>query len=1160
MREESLTKKTNDVLPFLIDLIPDPVLVISSSGKIVAANEIVGKHSGYKKEELIGKSFSSLSFLSEDYKQLLAKNAENRLEGAIILPYEIKLTAKNGEVRVLRVNGNRFVNNGEKLDLAIFHDITEENKIQTELRQDLFESEEKFHSITSSIKEAIIVVDEKVKVTFWNSAAEKIFGFSSKEAVGKDVHELVVPRSMCKEGRERISESVKTFAQTGLGYFTVGNVELVGKHKDGTEFPVELSISPTKLMGRWSAVAVVKDITKRKQAEQKLRDAEQRYHAIFNQAPLGVLVVDPETTGFIEFNDVAHQQFGYSREEFEKITICDLETNETSEQVKSHMKDILKKGVEEFEILFRTKNGDIKNTSVTARTFQSAGKKYLHCICRDLSEIEKVQNALINSEAGYRQLVELAQEGIWAIDSDFTTVFVNPRMAEMLGYAESEMIGRKLFEFLDKETVSKIRETLKQFRNKEIDGLIEYAFPRKDGTHVDTIITMSTIMDDEGQVTGTLAVISDISERKRAERALKESEELSKAIVANAPIGIATSDLRYHFLSANEAFCKILGYEEEEILKLTFKEITYPEDLPESEAKMAALESGIISSLVHEKRYFKKDGTAIVGRIIVNAIRNQSGKPILFIVELEDITKSKRLEDDLRSSEERFRAISTSAMDAIILSDEEDRVIYWNPAAEKMFGFLQSEAIGRKLVELVIPPHGQKKHETLLKELMNNHLSKRHFGFNALKKDGNTFPMDLTVATVTLKEKKCLLSIVRDVTEWKAMEEALKQERDMLENMAANIDAGLTIISKDYRILWANQLLKQINGNDLENKLCYSIFNKSNQVCQDCGVRKVFESGATSDRHDFHFTFDGRDDWVELIVTPVKDKNGKVIAALELAVNITERKRLQTKLGEYSQKLEELVQKRTEQLKKTQAELVKSERLAAIGELAGMVGHDLRNPLSGIKNSAYFMKKKGKQISQTQAQEMLETIDKCVNYSNKIVNDLLDYSREIHLERNEESLKKLLSECLRLLDLPEKIEIQNHLEDEPTFKVDSDKIKRVFINLIKNAIDAMPNGGKIIIDGKCTNGIFEISFADTGAGIAENVLPKLFAPLFTTKAQGMGFGLAICKRIIEAHGGTIAVKTAKDKGTTFTLTFPIEPKFEVGVENTWINIHKNSIG
>jgi signal transduction histidine kinase len=190
---------------------------------------------------------------------------------------------------------------------------------------------------------------------------------------------------------------------------------------------------------------------------------------------------------------------------------------------------------------------------------------------------------------------------------------------------------------------------------------------------------------------------------------------------------------------------------------------------------------------------------------------------------------------------------------------------------------------------------------------------------------------------------------------------------------------------------------------------------------------------------------------------------------------------------------------------------------------------------------------------------MLETIDKCVDYSNKIVNDLLDYSREVHLELKEESLKKILVESLKLLDVPEKIETQNLLNDSLAIKVDADKIKRVFINLVKNAIDAMPNGGKITVNSKQANDRVEVSFSDTGAGISEDVAPKLFSPLFTTKAQGMGFGLAICKRIIEAHGGTIAFKTVKGQGTTFTLTFPIESKFEVGGENTWINIPESSL-
>ena len=117
------------------------------------------------------------------------------------------------------------------------------------------------------------------------------------------------------------------------------------------------------------------------------------------------------------------------------------------------------------------------------------------------------------------------------------------------------------------------------------------------------------------------------------------------------------------------------------------------------------------------------------------------------------------------------------------------------------------------------------------------------------------------------------------------------------------------------------------------------------------------------------------------------------------------------------------------------------------------------------------------------------------------------------------------------------------LNPKPTVNVDANKIKRVFINLIKNAVDAMPNGGKITVGGQQVNGRLEVFFADTGRGISDEILPKLFMPLFTTKAQGMGFGLAIFKRTIEAHGGTITVKTVKEKGTTFTITFPVEPKF-----------------
>jgi PAS domain S-box-containing protein len=240
--------------------------------------------------------------------------------------------------------------------------------------------------------------------------------------------------------------------------------------------------------------------------------------------------------------------------------------------------------------------------------------------------------------------------------------------------------------------------------------------------------------------------------------------------------------------------------------------------------------------------------------------------------------------------------------------------------------------------------------------------------------------------------------------------------------------------------------------------------------------------------------------------------------------------------------------------KSLENKLFQAERLAAIGELAGMVGHDLRNPLQGIKNAVYFLKKKGALIPEDQAKAMLQSIEKGVDHSDKIINDLLDYARNMHLELQENSVQNVLIDALTMVRIPENVQVINTISEEPTFRIDKNKIERVFINLIKNAIDAMPNGGTITINSKQANSSVDITFADTGTGIPAEILPKIFSPLFTTKAQGMGFGLAICKRIIEAHGGTITIETEKGKGTAFKVTLPIETKQTTEGEKVRINM------
>jgi PAS domain S-box-containing protein len=225
--------------------------------------------------------------------------------------------------------------------------------------------------------------------------------------------------------------------------------------------------------------------------------------------------------------------------------------------------------------------------------------------------------------------------------------------------------------------------------------------------------------------------------------------------------------------------------------------------------------------------------------------------------------------------------------------------------------------------------------------------------------------------------------------------------------------------------------------------------------------------------------------------------------------------------------------------KQMEERLLRAERLAAIGETAAMVGHDLRNPLQAISCAAHILKKKLTPVGDEETREMLEAVENSVAHSDNIVNDLLEYSEDIRLELSETTPKSITRDALLDVKIPKNIAVSDMASHEPKMRVDTAKIKRIFINLIENAVDSMPNGGKLTITSNKSNNSVELMFTDTGVGIPEQILRHLWKPLITTKPKGIGLGLAICKRIAEAHGGSIVVDSKEGKGTTFTLTLPL---------------------
>lgn len=385
-----------------------------------------------------------------------------------------------------------------------------------------------------------------------------------------------------------------------------------------------------------------------------------------------------------------------------------------------------------------------------------------------------------------------------------------------------------------------------------------------------------------------------------------------------------------------------------------------------------------------------------------------------------DDSYCKETVQSLSDSEAKFRLIANSAKDAIIVIDEEGKISFWNPSAEKLFGYSIQEAIGMETHEILIPKLHREHVSKHSSKFKLNELVPAHKGhLIAIRKNGTEFPIEISLSTFMVEGKRNFLGIVRDITVQKLMEERMRT---------------------------------------------------------------------------------------------------------------------------FSEHLKSMVDIRTMQLKDANERLAKTERLAAIGELAGMIGHDLRNPLTGIKTAAYYLRKKNQQNIDDSGKKMLEVIDKDIEHANKIINDLLEYSRELDLELSEGTPKSILQEALSLIQIPSTIQVLDHTLDEPRIRIDMRKMTRVFVNIIKNAIDAMYSEGKLEVRSLKKRDSVIIAFSDTGTGISKENIEKIFTPLFTTKAQGMGFGLPICRRLVEAHGGKITVESTMDKGTTFTVTLPTTKK------------------
>ncbi len=333
------------------------------------------------------------------------------------------------------------------------------------------------------------------------------------------------------------------------------------------------------------------------------------------------------------------------------------------------------------------------------------------------------------------------------------------------------------------------------------------------------------------------------------------------------------------------------------------------------------------------------------------------------------------------------------------------------------------------------------------------------------------------------------------------------------ESIISEMNDAAIITNHQYKIIWLNEAARNLTGFDDVKFLDMKLWDILPDVFYIKSKRQIEEKTG----------IEYRDRIYDLRITSLIDDWGQEKARIFVIRDMTD-------VLEYSKRLEKIVEEKTRELRD-------AERLVIIGETTMMVGHDLRNPLQVLKGLSYGLKKRYADIPE--AMEVFEKIDKSIFYMDKIVSDLQAFGKKREPDARMYPLRDLLNNALTQIEAPGNVEIVMEFPEDFMVAVDWYMIQRLFINLILNGVQAMPNGGKLYVKAYEEEDSHIIIIEDTGVGIHEKDIENLFKPLFTTKAKGTGLGLAVCKKIVDAHNGSIEVESKLGKGTVFTVTLPV---------------------
>ncbi len=791
-----------------------------------------------------------------------------------------------------------------------------------------------------------------------------------------------------------------------------------------------------------------------------------------------------------------------------------------------------------YDFRLRRSDGDIVYVHATGVP-RCLGDKIVGSISviTDLTEQNNSENVLEETENKYKAIFENTGAATVILEDNSIISLANEKFEKLTGYPKEEIEGKKSWtEFVVKDDLERMKTQHRLRRDNTDIALKNYEFRLMDktGQIKDILLTVDMIPGTRKSVASLL----DITERKQMEDALKAERDRAEKYLNIAEVILLALDTRARIILLNRRGYEILGYEEGELMGEDWiKSCLRPQD----HESVHEINSKIITNKIEPFEFYEsyiltKNGEERLIAWHTTIVKDGEGRTIGTLSSGEDITDRRRAEKALKESEERYRNLVERANDGIIVI-QDGLIKYANSRSGMIWDSTVEEIVGKSFTDYIYPDEIPPIVERHRRRMANEYVEPTYETILRRKDESKIFA-ELNAGLITFQEKPADLVIVRDITERKQAEEALKRS----EQEKAAVLSGLKNCSVEYldpkmHIIWVNEAVQKslgISMKDLQGEYCFELIERLKSPCSGCTAVKALQTGQSQEGE--LVTPDGKI-WISCS-NPIKDSLGQMTGVVHVAVNITSRKQAEKALLEAKTELENKVKDRTKELETRNQEME---------QYIYTVSHDLRTPLISVSGFLDFLKQDSEKGDLKRMEADLRIIGDAIAKMDRLLLDTLELSRIgcIANQPKNVSFREIAWEALEQMDeiIKAKGVKISVTEDLLVVNVDKMRLVEVLVNLIENSVKYMGNQSqpRIDISYRLDGDKPVFLVRDNGIGVDASQHSKVFELFYKVdnETEGTGAGLAIVNRIIGVHGGRIWIESELGKGCTVCFTLPL---------------------